>query len=331
MDACFQRACLLLGARCAPVVKGVDRLACALPGGGVRPGALLPCGSFTPPALTMSLALPSFQSVGARSATCVAAVCLTLAGLLSGCASKGPVHAPPAETFDPPALSTPPAESADLQRAAQRLLKTPSTQTGWTVFPVPGKTFTPFEPVHHAGRDALRVQASSSVSILRQRMEPALPSVGRISFAWTADALPPTVDVVQGRRDDAVVRVLLSFDGDRSRLSPRVHRLSEMSRLLTGEDLPYATLVYVWSDAHVPGTVLNNSRTDRVRKLVLDSGTQYLGQWRDHERDVRADFVHVFGEEPGPLLSVALMTDTDNTRSQAQAWYGALRLLPAAP
>ena len=155
--------------------------------------------------------------------------------------------------------------------------------------------------------------------------------MGRLSFAWTADALPPTEDVAQGRRDDAVVRVLLSFDGDRSRLSPRVHRLSEMSRLLTGEDLPYATLVYVWSDAHVPGTVLNNSRTDRVRKLVLDSGTQHLGQWRDHERDVRADFVHVFGEEPGPLLSVALMTDTDNTRSQAQAWYGALRLLPAAP
>ncbi|WP_281362852.1 DUF3047 domain-containing protein [Hydrogenophaga aromaticivorans] len=272
-----------------------------------------------------------FQSVGARAATRAAAVCLALAGFLSGCASKGPVSAPPAETFDPPALSTPPEESAGLRRAAQRLLKTPSTQTGWTVFPMPGKTFTPFEPVHHAGREALRVQASSSVSILRQRMEPALPAVGRLSFAWTADALPPTEDVAQGRRDDAVVRVLLSFDGDRSRLSPRVHRLSEMSRLLTGEDLPYATLVYVWSDAHAPGTVLNNSRTDRVRKLVLDSGTHHLGQWRDHERDVRADFVQVFGEEPGPLLSVALMTDTDNTRSQAQAWYGALRLLPAAP
>ncbi len=283
------------------------------------------------PDLTMMQARCPFPSVGARLATCAAAVCLTLAGFLSGCASKGPMPGSQAEASDPPALSTLPSESAELQRATRRLLQTPSTLPGWSVFLVPGKTFTPFEPVHHAGRDALRVQASSSVSILRQRMEPALPSVGRLSFAWTADALPPTVDVVQGRRDDAVVRVLLSFDGDRSRLSPRVHRLSEMSRLLTGEDLPYATLVYVWSDAHPPGTVLNNARTDRVRKLVLDSGTHHLGQWRDHERDVRADFVHVFGEEPGPLLSVALMTDTDNTRSGAQAWYGALRLEPAAP
>jgi hypothetical protein len=258
-------------------------------------------------------------------------VSLTLTGFLSGCASQGPAPAPQTDTSDPPALSTLPSESAELQRAAQRLLKTPSTQPDWTVFPVPGKAFSPFEPVHHAGREALRVQARSSVSILRQRMKPAMPSVGRLSFAWTADALPPTVDVAQGRRDDAVVRVLLSFDGDRSRLSPRMLRLSEMSRLLTGEELPYATLVYVWSDVHPPGTVLNNSRTDRVRKLVLDSGAQHLGQWRDHERDVRADFVQVFGEEPGPLLSMALMTDTDNTRSQARAWYGALRLLPAAP
>ena len=331
MKACFQRACSLLGARCVPVVKCVHRLACALRGAVSALARCYHAAASLIPALTMSQALSFFPSVGARSATCAAAVCLTLAGLLSGCASKGPVPASPTEASDPSELSALPVDSADLQRATQRLLKTPSSQTGWTVFPVPGKTFTPFEPVHHAGREALRVQASSSVSILRQRMEPALPSVGRLSFAWTADALPPTVDVVQGRRDDAVVRVLLSFDGDRSRLSPRVHRLSEMSRLLTGEDLPYATLVYVWSDAHVPGTVLNNSRTDRVRKLVLDSGTQHLGQWRDHERDVRADFVHVFGEEPGPLLSVALMTDTDNTRSQAQAWYGALRLLPAAP
>jgi len=272
-----------------------------------------------------------FQSVGARFATCVVVGCLTLAGFLPGCASKGPVPGPLTDASDLPEPSTPPAESAELQRATLRLLKTPSTRPGWAVFPLPGKVFSPFEPVHHAGREALRVQARSSVSILRQRMEPALSAVGLLSFAWKADALPAVVQEADGGRDDSAVRVLLSFDGDRSRLSPRMHRLSEMSRLLTGEELPYATLVYVWSDVHPPGTVLNNSRTDRVRKLVLDSGRQHLGQWRDHERDVRADFVHVFGEEPGPLLSVALMTDTDNTRSQAQAWYGALRLKPAAP
>lgn len=280
---------------------------------------------------TMMHAGSRCQSVGARCANWAVAALILLAGVLSGCAGKGLALAPHPDAIEPVAPPSQLSGSADLQQAILRLLRTPSVQTGWAVFPMPGKTYSPFDPVLHAGREALRVQARSSVSILRQRMEPALSSVGRLAFAWSADALPPTVDVAQGRRDDAVVRVLLSFDGDRSRLSPRAHRLSEVSRLLTGEDLPYATLMYVWSDVHPTGTVLNNPRTDRVRKLVLDSGTQHLGQWRDHERDIRADFLQVFGEEPGPLISVALMTDTDNTRSEAQAWYGALRLLPAAP
>ena len=33
-----------------------------------------------------------------------------------------------------------------------------------------------------------------------------------------------------------------------------------------------------------------------------------------------------FGEAPGALQSVAIMTDSDNTRSRAQAWYGPLTL-----
>ena len=63
-----------------------------------------------------------------------------------------------------------------------------------------------------------------------------------------------------------------------------------------------------------------------IRKIVIDSGTGQLRRWRDHRRDLAADFRLAFGEEPGPLVSVAFMTDSDNTRSQARAWYGAVEL-----
>jgi hypothetical protein len=42
----------------------------------------------------------------------------------------------------------------------------------------------------------------------------------------------------------------------------------------------------------------------------------------DYERDIRADYRKAFGEEPGRLIAVGIMTDTDNTKSTAQAWYG---------
>eukprot|EP01041_Mallomonas_annulata_P015547 gene15548-32846_t len=113
---------------------------------------------------------------------------------------------------------------------------------------------------------------------------------GRISFSWRVDALPAGADLAAADASDSPVGIVLGFEGDRTRWSPRTHRLSEMSRLLTGEELPYATLVYAWGNREAPGTVVVNPRTDRIRKLVLDSGPQNIGVWRDHVIDVRAAF-----------------------------------------
>ena len=214
------------------------------------------------------------------------------------------------------------------QQAARVLFKTPESARSWEPFVLPGKLFAPFDVASVQGRPALAVSAARSVSILRQRMDSAPVQAGRLAFAWKIDGLPPGADLADAQKEDSPVRVVLAFDGDRALLSPRTNRLSELTRLLTGEPLPYASLVYVWSNTEPVGTVVVNPRTDRIRKLVVDSGPAQLGRWRDHERDVHADFLKVFGEPPGPLLAVALMTDTDNTQSQLNAWYGALTLQP---
>ena len=51
-------------------------------------------------------------------------------------------------------------------------------------------------------------------------------------------------------RGDSPVRLILAFEGDRSRFSAKNAMLSELTRALTGEDMPYATLMYVWSNHH---------------------------------------------------------------------------------
>lgn len=253
---------------------------------------------------------------------CVLGLCVGLAGcgVLPGGAVDGDLAASPDHAESASVVSP------GLRLASRELFQTPAAGQDWRPFLLPGKTFAPFEPGTWQGRKALQVQARHSVSILRQQFSPALPGTGDLVFSWKIDALPPGADLKDAANADAPVRILLAFDGDRSRWSARTHRLSELSRLLTGEELPYATLSYVWSNADAPGTVLINPRTDRIRKLVVESGSGQLGRWRDYRRDVRADFIQAFGEEPGPLRAVALMTDTDNTRSNLRAWYGALRL-----
>ncbi len=180
------------------------------------------------------------------------------------------------------------------------------------------------------GRDTVMVQANSSASMLRQsvRVEPA--QLSHLRFSWKVPALIESADLSVRERADSPVRVILAFEGDRSKFSAKDAMLSELAQVLTGEPMPYATLMYVWCNNDRSGSVLINPRTDRIRKLVMESGPGKLSQWLDYDRDIRADFAKAFGEPPGALVTIGIMTDTDNTRSNAQAWYGPVWLVPAA-
>ncbi len=155
--------------------------------------------------------------------------------------------------------------------------------------------------------------------------------MGQLKFSWKVPALMAKADMSVKETDDCSVRVVLSFDGDRSKFSSKNAMLSELARLLTGEELPYATLMYVWSKNRPTGSVIVNPRTDRIRKLVVESGSGRLNSWLDYERNIRADFEKAFGEAPGALMSISVMTDSDNTRSNTKAWYGPLTLTAGKP
>lgn len=187
---------------------------------------------------------------------------------------------------------------------------------------LPGKAATIYTTGIKDGRAAIAADAQRSASMWRRKLDLAPELIGNTRFSWWVPALPPLANVAVAEREDAAARVLFGFAGDMADLPARTRMMFELAEALTGEKPPYATLMYVW-DAEAPvGSVIVNPRTDRIRKIVVDSGPGELGKWRDHQRDLRADFKLAFGVEPGALVSVAVMTDSDNTSSHALAWYG---------
>lgn len=196
----------------------------------------------------------------------------------------------------------------------------------WHHLPLPGKRATQFGAAQAEGRAAMAAAADRSASMVRKAVHVPAADLGSLAFSWKVPALMTGADMAAKDADDAPVRLVLAFEGDRSRFSPKNAMLSELARALTGEEMPYATLMYVWCNTRGVDSVIHNPRTDRIRKIVVESGAAGLGQWRDYERDVRADFVRAFGEEPGALVAVGIMTDSDNTGSRVQAWYGPLQL-----
>lgn len=224
--------------------------------------------------------------------------------LLSACA-----HAPP-----DPQLAT----SAVMAGGAD---------SGWHEVPLPGKARTRYTHLSEQGSKVVQAESASSASMLRRlvRVEPA--SLGRVSFSWRVQQLIATADLSEADTSDSPVRLILAFEGDNTRLSMRNRMMFELAHAVTGEVPPYATLMYVWDNKAAVESVLHDGRSDRIRKIVLESGQASLGAWRSYERDIAADFRRTFGEEPGPLIAVGLMTDSDNTRSSARAWYGDVKLL----
>ena len=200
-------------------------------------------------------------------------------------------------------------------------------ESGWHEVVLPGKARTRYTHLSEQDRKIVQAESTRSASMLRRlvRVEPA--SLGRVSFSWRVQQLIATADLSEADTSDSPVRLILAFEGDNTRLSMRNRMMFELAHAVTGEVPPYATLMYVWDNKAAVESVLHDGRSDRIRKIVLESGQASLGAWRSYERDIAADFRRTFGEEPGPLIAVGLMTDSDNTRSSARAWYGDVKLL----
>lgn len=195
---------------------------------------------------------------------------------------------------------------------------------------------THYRATEHAGRPALLAEAAGANSTLSLALAPApTPSPGtpprRLQFSLFVPALDAAFNIGERGEDDAVARLILSFDGDRSQAwTARDHLLSELSNLVADKPLPYASIMYVWDNRYPVGSVVHNPYTARIRYIVVESGPQRLNQWVDFDRDIEADFRLAFGEAPGPLIGLGLMTDSNNSGASVSAWYGPLRLTSTA-
>ena len=87
-------------------------------------------------------------------------------------------------------------------------------------------------------------------------------------------------------------------------------------------------ITYVWSDQHQTGDEWKSPFSDRIHVIAVNGREDAPGQWRQVQRNVVADWARVFGEDIDSVDLVAIMTDSDNSDSMAQAWYADLRLAP---
>ncbi len=192
---------------------------------------------------------------------------------------------------------------------------------------IPGKRKTLYRAATLDGEPVLHAAADSSASGLQVPVDLDPHQRRYLNFSWRADSLPEDADVSVREAEDSAVRIIVAFDGDVSKLDNRERSFFEQVKFFTGRDMPYATLMYVWSNNHKLEDVAVNPHTKRVRKIVLSNKGSSLKTWHRFKRDLVADFTKAYGyKPPGKIKYIGLMTDADNTASQSSAIYGRIKL-----
>lgn len=147
-----------------------------------------------------------------------------------------------------------------------------------------------------------------------------------LRWRWKIDNLLKRSDVNRKDGDDYPARLYITFAYDPEKVGFGRKLKFKAGQAIFG-DIPIAALNYIWETKTPVGTILENAYTDFAMMVVVESGAQKVGTWVDEERNIYDDYRKAFGEEPPMINGVAIMTDTDNTKEQATAYYGDIRFV----
>lgn len=187
------------------------------------------------------------------------------------------------------------------------------------------KRSTEFVTVNMDGTVVVRAVADSSASGLSQKTSILLTDTPMLNWRWQVSEVATGADNRIGP-DDSAARVVVAFDGDKESLDFEDRAFADRIKALSGNEVPYATLMYIWSNKDPVGTLISNKHTSRIKMIVAQSGREHLNTWVSERWNLREDFKRAFGEEPGRVLSVGIMTDTDNTGVKVTTYYGDIAL-----
>jgi hypothetical protein len=188
------------------------------------------------------------------------------------------------------------------------------------------KKLTDYDYVDDGGVTVLHASADNAASMLGMPLNVDPRKTPILEWRWRVSGLVPGADNAVAAKEDAPARVVLEFDGDMSKLGFGDRTKAKLAGNLSGRDLPYATLMYVWATSAPVGTVIPNPHTNRVQMIVVSSGAGGVGKWQSLKRNVVDDYKLAFKEDPGLLKSLTVLTDTDNTATKVEAWYGDIKL-----
>ncbi len=197
----------------------------------------------------------------------------------------------------------------------------------WELLTFPRITrHTEYQLVEIDGTTVIKAESRNAASGLIRRITIDPRRYPTLRWRWRVDRLLPGSDVRRKAGDDYPARLYLTFAYDADKMSLGRRMRYQAARLLYG-DVPAAAINYIWARNAARNTVVPNAYTDFTMMIVVESGSERLGQWITEERNIVQDYRRAFGSDPPLITGVAIMTDSDDSGGEASAYYGDITFL----
>ena len=154
----------------------------------------------------------------------------------------------------------------------------------------------------------IRARAAGSAAGLVRRITLDPRDYPILTWVWKVSKTLPGSSLTSRQGDDFPARLLVSFSTD-------------FFSATSGR-----TLCYVWATSEPVETMKESPYHQGVVTIVASSGGSAVGSWQQVRRNIVADYLRVYGEMPGVLRAVSLLSDTDDTADSVTAWYGPISL-----
>ncbi len=194
-------------------------------------------------------------------------------------------------------------------------------RNGWRTL-----TFRGLPPVEFSapGASRLDIVSDRAASVIWRELPPGLAASRQADWRWRALSGPPATDLSARGRDDRAIAVYFVFARDEAAARSARGASSLTSAMWWSSG---SALVYVHGGTGERGQIVPSPHMGASGRLIIRQPGGRGGEaWLSETVDLAADFRRAFGKEPGPLVGVAVSSDSDDTGTRTVASIEGLRL-----
>ncbi|HOG10644.1 MAG TPA: DUF3047 domain-containing protein [Smithellaceae bacterium] len=193
--------------------------------------------------------------------------------------------------------------------------------TDWEPLTFPKiKTHSKYLLVSEGNKSILKAESRASASAIVYRRTFNIYENPRLHWRWKVTQLSDRGNPKKKAGDDYPIRVYVMFQYDPDRASLGESLIYKATKAIYGKYPPHSTLNYVWTGANISERFIASPYTGKAYMVVLERGNEKVGQWVEESVNVLEDYRKAFGKEPPAMAGIAVMSDSDNTGTNAEAY-----------